>query len=703
MPTNTPSPFAIYNKIPGLLLILDHNDRVLGVSDRWLAVLGYTRGEIIGCLCQHFLPPTVSSLTQMLYGADGPQPEQVAEAEGQFIKQNGELISVALTATAEYTADGELAHIFVAIRDVTRHKRAEHFLHTLSENIAGITGEDFFRSLIDQLSQMLAAPYVFVTECTDRVLPRVRTLASLEHQVFVESAEWNVRGTTCEGVLEGKICYYPEQLGRLYPEYLQKRQSYIGIPIYDSQRTIVGHLAVFDVKPTDYNPQEIAVLQIFAARAGVEIERKRAEEALRHHRNQLSRLNEQLRDQNLYLEQEIHARTNEIQQRTQVAESLSAMVAILNSNRSLTEILEYILATATQLLGTRSGAIYRLQPDQQTLLIQATRGLPAAYAAEVTFATERSFLGQAILQRQPIVISNLSSVLREAANQYDLPRNALLAESYQTLLAVPLIRQRGVAEAEEIHGGIALYYPENRAFADEEIGLAMAFAGQAALAIQNADLRKRVEQMAVTEERNRLARELHDSVTQSLYSMTLLAEGWRRMAVAGQSVDLNEALSELGNISQQALREMRLLVYELRPPILEQEGLARALQERLNIVEKRAGVETRLQIEGNFRLPLPIEEGLFGVAQEALNNALKHAAATHVLVRVQMTPQTAVLEVKDNGQGFDLATLPERQGVGMSSMRERVEKLVGVLTINSSPGQGAVVRVQVPLQGRQAP
>lgn len=689
--------FAIYNKIPGMLLIIDHSDCVLGVSDRCLAMLGYQRSEIVGQPCQLFLPAPARSLFHTIYGSEQTHLEPVEEVEGQLSKKSGEILDVALAATPEYTASGELTQIFVAIRDITRRKRVERFLEAISENSAGVTGEGFFRALIDQLAQMLAAPYVFVTECTDRMLPRVRTLASLEQQVFVESAEWDVRGTTCEGVLAGKICYYPEQLGQLYPEYLNKRQSYIGLPIYDSQRTIVGHLAVFDVKPTDYSPQEIAVVQILAARAGVEIERKRAEAELGRQRAQLHKLNEQLRDQNQYLEQEIQARVSEIQQRTQVAESLSAMVAILNSNRSLPEILEYILATATQLLGTRSGAIYRLQPERQNLLIQATCGLPSAYTAETTLASERSFLGQAILQRQPMVISSLASALRESSDQYALPRNVLIAENFQTLLAVPLIGPGGAPEADEIQGGIALYYPESRHFADEEIRLAMAFAGQAALAIQNADLRKRVEQIAISEERNRLARELHDSVTQSLYSLTLLAEGWRRLANVGKPVDFNEALTELGNISQQALREMRLLVYELRPPILEQEGLARALQERLNVVEKRAGIKTRLWVEGSLSLAQGVENCLFGVAQEALNNALKHAAASSVEVSIKLTPALVCLEIKDNGQGFEPTLLAERQGVGMSSMRERVVKLKGTLHIDSRPGQGTTVCAQLPV------
>jgi two-component system nitrate/nitrite sensor histidine kinase NarX len=450
-------------------------------------------------------------------------------------------------------------------------------------------------------------------------------------------------------------------------------------------------LAVFDIKPTDYDPQEIAVLQIFAARAGAELERKRAED-------KLNQLNAQLKDYNLHLEQVVAERTHEIERRHRVTECLRDMVAILNSNRPLSEILDYILATSTQLLGTPSGAIYSLDADQKTLSVQATCGLPTAYATALKFSVEQSFLGQAILQRQPMVISNWGAMLDAQPVELDGVKRTLLAQNYQTLLAIPLLRQSNTSEEHEVYGGIALYYATERTFTDEEIGLAVAFGDQAALAIQNTRLHAQVEQMAVTEERNRLARELHDSVTQSLYSLTLLAEGYRRMANAGRLTNIEEALIELGEIGQQALKEMRLLVYELRPPSLERAGLLGALHERLQTVEKRAGVEARLIATDHLlHLPMAIETGLYRIAQEALNNALKHAAATAVTVQLGASPQWVQLEVIDNGRGFDLATVAENRGIGVSSMQERTEKLGGTLTLHSAPGQGSRVCVRVPL------
>jgi len=192
----------------------------------------------------------------------------------------------------------------------------------------------------------------------------------------------------------------------------------------------------------------------------------------------------------------------------------------------------------------------------------------------------------------------------------------------------------------------------------------------------------------------RLARDLHDSVTQSLYSVTLLAETSRLAAQAGDLRTVADCQSRLGQVTQQALKELRLLIYELRPPMLEEEGLIGALQQRLDTVENRAGVEARLRVEGEAKLLPPLEEALYRIGLEALNNALKHAAATAVTVRIRSDAAGVELEIVDNGQGFDPSTASEKGGMGLITMRERAERLGGVLTIRSTPGEGTKVKVR---------
>ncbi|UCF60837.1 MAG: hypothetical protein JSV37_13930 [Anaerolineaceae bacterium] len=208
---------------------------------------------------------------------------------------------------------------------------------------------------------------------------------------------------------------------------------------------------------------------------------------------------------------------------------------------------------------------------------------------------------------------------------------------------------------------------------------------------------------AVREERDRLARDLHDSVTQSIYSSTLLAEAGQRVVEAGDIERTKKYLSRLGAITQQALKEMRLLVYELRPLALREVGLVGALQARLDAVERRAGVDARLMVETEPELPANIEEALYHIAQEALNNALKHATPTIVEMRLGLEgeppEQNVVLEVVDDGKGFDPEAVVDEGGLGLISMRERTEKLGGLIEIRSALGEGTAIKVKLPVGG----
>jgi signal transduction histidine kinase len=258
-----------------------------------------------------------------------------------------------------------------------------------------------------------------------------------------------------------------------------------------------------------------------------------------------------------------------------------------------------------------------------------------------------------------------------------------------SLMWVPLIvRDRPI-------GLLSLTSPERDAFGERDAELALAIGRQAAVAIENARLHERARQAAVLEERERLARELHDSVTQSLYAVSLHAE------VAGRALadgDVEPAASNLADIRetvQEALAEMRLLLFELRPPLLQEQGLAAALHTRLRAVEARAGLTTEFAGDGAERLRPEVEQELYRVAQEALNNVLKHAHASRATVRLDVGAGRAALEVVDDGVGFEPA-LRGGDGYGLPGMRERAQRLGGTLRVESAPGAGTRVRVEVP-------
>ena len=206
---------------------------------------------------------------------------------------------------------------------------------------------------------------------------------------------------------------------------------------------------------------------------------------------------------------------------------------------------------------------------------------------------------------------------------------------------------------------------------------------------------ERTQEIERREERERLAREMHGAVTQSIYGLTLFAEAGRRLAVDGQLDRVQEYLTLLGDTAQQAMKQMRLMLYELRPAVLEQVGVVRALQQRLEAVERRAGIDARLEVSEPLRLSPAIEEGLYRICQEALNNALKHASAHTVTVRLRRFGNEVLLEVSDDGIGFEPHQKNGSAGMGLANISERAAWLNARLQIETAPDKGTTVRVSL--------
>jgi GAF domain-containing protein len=235
------------------------------------------------------------------------------------------------------------------------------------------------------------------------------------------------------------------------------------------------------------------------------------------------------------------------------------------------------------------------------------------------------------------------------------------------------------------------------AFNERDVVVLQSLANQVSVAVENAHLYQQAQQLAVMEERQRLARDLHDSVTQSLYGMALYSEAAAGQLSLGDLDRVAEHLGELQETAQEALTEMRLLVYELRAPVLEEEGLVAALQARLLAVERRLGLNTEFKVEGEIQLQGETEEGLYRIAQEALNNALKHADARNIRLSLCQDEHIVTLEIADDGIGFDPLAAQARGGLGLEAMRERVVELGGQLMVQTKLGEGTQVQAKVSL------
>ncbi len=207
-------------------------------------------------------------------------------------------------------------------------------------------------------------------------------------------------------------------------------------------------------------------------------------------------------------------------------------------------------------------------------------------------------------------------------------------------------------------------------------------------------LYEQAQELAALQERQRLARELHDSVSQALYGISLGAH------TAGEALesDPEQAMASIEYVialAEAGLAEMRALIFELRPESLEIEGLVAALTRQVAVLRSRYKLTVDATLDDEPALPLEMKHALYRVAQEALHNTVKHARASTVALRLARQNNEIILQVRDNGKGFN-PTGPFPGHFGVRSMEERVAKMGGTLTIESAPGQGTCIDVRVP-------
>jgi signal transduction histidine kinase len=254
------------------------------------------------------------------------------------------------------------------------------------------------------------------------------------------------------------------------------------------------------------------------------------------------------------------------------------------------------------------------------------------------------------------------------------------------VLVAPL-RVRGTA-----FGVLAVTTDEaGRTFSRDEISLAETIAGDVAAAIENARLYEQAQELAVTRERQRLARDLHDSVTQTLYSVALTAEALPRVWTKHPD-QAQAALNNLHRLARGALGEMRTLLFELQPAMLLEKRPEELLRQLAHATMGRTQTTVEVSVQGERALPDEVRVALYRIAQEALNNVAKHAEAGHVLVELELEPEQVVLHIKDDGRGFDPEAV-RQLGFGVRNMADRAKDIGATFFLQSHPGQGTQIQV----------
>jgi PAS domain S-box-containing protein len=389
------------------------------------------------------------------------------------------------------------------------------------------------------------------------------------------------------------------------------------------------------------------------------------------------------------LEQAVNDRTREFSAVLEISQRIA-------STLELGPLLNLILDQIAAILPYSAAAIYTLEEGGRLKVaayqVPGVSSIPSSLSLAVEQAgpflpvfTEKKVLILEDVHRQPL----LSHAFKVAG----IHISPSVFYNSRSWIGIPLILRYKVT------GLLSLTHEQPGFYNQTHARLAQAVANQIAIAIENARLYGQAQDLATLEERNRIARELHDSVTQLLYGISLYSTAASRSASKKNVDQVQKNLTEIKDNALQALQEMRLLILELDPPLLQKYGLVAALRASLESIESRAGLETELKTDGISRLPGTIEPDLYRIAMEALNNLVRYARAKKVSVDLQIRSDWVILEICDNGVGFELEYARNSGGLGLHNMKQRALRLGGYLDITSSPGAGTRIKAEIPLHG----
>jgi PAS domain S-box-containing protein len=359
-----------------------------------------------------------------------------------------------------------------------------------------------------------------------------------------------------------------------------------------------------------------------------------------------------------------HLLEERVAERTRQLESLYRADETLYRSLRLEDVLQALIDVSADVLGIEKAMILASDNPTDPTVVLAARGFPPG-----------------ALQAQPRTAKHLTQVLE--------------AEGVRAEMGVP------IASGGEIFAVFNVYYTTPHRFSEEERRLLVALAQRAGLAIENARLYEAARGVAAIEERQKLARELHDSVSQALYAIALNAASAQEV-LASEHVQARGLVSDVLRLAEAGLAEMRALIFELRPESLESEGLAGAIEKQVAAVQARHNLRVTTTMGPEPEVPLPTKEAVYRIAQEALHNIAKHARARTIELTLEEHTDELILRIADDGRGFDpSATFPGH--LGLLSMRERAAAIGGTVEIQSAHGEGTHVTVHAPTTPRGSP
>lgn len=453
--------------------------------------------------------------------------------------------------------------------------------------------------------------------------------------------------------------------------------SALRLPLFDPEGAVVGMLALYHRRERNYSAGELRLAQAFTDQVAVGLHNARLAEKEREAQSTAKRQLERL-------------------------STITRITERLLGATELSGVLRVVVEAAGRLCDA-SGAMVGLIDDEGTRITAvASEGEPKEYFERFeSRLLDRAYLtatatGQAISLRVPVVVEDYATW----PMRHEIQQETMRLGVHAFVVAPLLIAGKPI-------GALWVNDTKPRPFRADDVLLVQALADQAALAIEHARLVQRGQDAAVLEERTRLARDLHDSVTQSVFSLGMMARAAQTQYNRG-SDRLGTTLDRIAVLSGDALREMRALLFELQPTGLADDGLGPALRKLADAVRTRLDLDVSFDGETRTRLAPEVETAIFRIVQEALANAAKHAKASAIAIRLDESTGYLRVSVRDNGVGFDpnapvtISSDGRHGGMGMRTMRERAAATGISLRIRSRRGRGTIVLAEAPLPAGEA-
>jgi signal transduction histidine kinase/PAS domain-containing protein len=646
-------------------------------SEETFCILGYDRA----------IKPTLDLVLQRVHPEDLALVQQMIEAasregtsldfEHRLLMPDSSIKHVHVIAHVARKNSKEVEFVG-AVMDVTERKRAE----------ALVAGEKRLLEMIakgGELAPTLDALCRFGEEMSGNVLVSILLVSpdgkSLQHGAapslptrYTEAIDGGLIGPRAGSCGAAAYRKAPVMVSDIATDPLWDRYRHLALqhglracwstPIFSTAREVMGTFALYSREPGEPAPQQRNVIEQMTHLAAVAIEREQAGQALR--------ASEQL------------ARGQ--------AEALRHTLDALARESAPDRLVEHVLRTITEQLEAHSSSIW-LRNNASGLVgfefaFEKGRLLTKSDAALAKISPTLKI--EDVWPWPEIFRTGKPSVLEDIREGPSFPwRDHVVSLGVISILIVPMLI------AGQVEGVIGIRFTRKRSFRAEEMELAQALAHQAMLAIQLGRLSQQSRQAAVAAERNRMARDIHDTLAQGLTSVILQLEAVEEAMSQKLPAKTAEHLARAGDLARESLQEARRSVRALRPQTLEEKDLSEALKGLIQKMTAGTPVQAEFGVQGEPReLPLEWDENLLRIGQEVLTNVLRHAQASKFSAQIAFDDGEIRLNLRDNGSGFDPAG--RYDGFGLQGMRERVEGMGGQLSLQSARGEGTAISIVIP-------